>query len=133
MKLAAEEQFLVGAKEVFISSFPGNRDLGVIFEDDGTTGYFYAVNQGGESMIVVDALHIYNVDDVADKEIAVTGQIFWDEEESAAAMIINGYCHALFDFKRQAGFCRNAYPPSMTQQTEPRELTDDVIQQYFAA
>ena len=139
MKLGAEQQFLVGEPaayetETVIGSFPPSRKgLGAVFEDDGNTGYFYAVDQGGEDLEILDTLHIYNVEDVADKQLPVTAQIFWNEEESAVALILNGQCHALYDFQRHAGFCRNAFPAAKNEQAEPRELTDDLVQQYFAA
>jgi len=139
MKLGAEQQFLVGEPpagetEMVMGSFPPTREgLGAVFEDDGSTGYFYAVDQGGEDLEILDALHIYNVEDVADKQLPVTAQIFWNEEENAVALILNGQCHALYDFQRRAGFCRNAFPPAKNEQAEPRELTDELVQQYFAA
>jgi len=139
MKLGAEEKILVGQPpadetETVIGSFPSaNKGLGAVFEDDGTTGYFYAVDQGGEDLEMLDALHVYDVADVADKMLPVTVQIFWNEEENAVALILNGQCHALYDFQRRAGFCRNAFPPAQNGQAEPRELTDELVQQYFAA
>jgi hypothetical protein len=139
MNLGAEQQFLVGEPpegetELVIASFPpASKGLGAVFEDDGTTGYFYVVDQGGEDMEMLDALHIYDVADVTDKQEPVTAQIFWNEEENAVALILNGTCHALYDVKRQAGFCRNAFPEAKNGQTEPRVLTDELVEQYFAA
>ena len=36
----------------------------VVFEDDGETGYFYAVDCSGEAQTIRGALHIYNVRDL---------------------------------------------------------------------
>ncbi|TGE20293.1 DUF2251 domain-containing protein [Hymenobacter aquaticus] len=103
-----------------------------MFEDDGETGYLYALRNGAE-LEILDALHIYNVADVQDRETPVTVQVFWDVAQTTAALIIAGYCHALYDFQRQMGFCRNAFPPAKNGQTGSRELTDELVDKYFAA
>jgi hypothetical protein len=137
MILGAEEQFQVGQPEpgadnFLLSSTAANPELQVMFEDDGTTGYLYAVRDAAEAEIL-DALHIYNVADVADRDEPVTAQIFWDEPQTTAVLIIGGYCHALYDFARQRGFCRNAFPPAKNGQPGSRELTDELVEKYFAA
>ena len=80
---------------------------GIVFEDDGNTGYFYAAHteQG-----ILDALHIYNVKDVTDRDTPSTISLLWDETFDLAALEINGYIHAVFDFIAHAGYCRNAFP-----------------------
>lgn len=132
MQLGAKAKVTVGTPDTFLDSTAAAGTLGVVFEDDGTTGYFYALRPGTENAIL-DALHVYNVADVEDRQIPVTVQLFWTVTETAAALIINGYCHALYDFQRQAGFCRNAFPPAPNGQVLKRELTDELVEQYFAA
>ena len=131
MQLGAELKFLVGTPDTFLDTVNTADSAGVIFQDDGTTGYFYAIRPAAE-LLLLDALHVYDVADVADQEKPVTAQLFWNAEETAAALIINGYCHALYDFERQAGFCRTAFPPK-AEQVLARELTDELVEQYFAA
>jgi hypothetical protein len=131
MQLGAEVKFTVGTETV-CDSTAAKGSVSAMFEDDGTTGYLYAVEPGAE-MTILDAMHIYNVADVADRQVPVTAQLFWTVEETAVALIINGFCHALYDFQRQAGFCRNAFPPAINSQTFKRELTDELVEQYFAA
>ena len=130
MQLGAELKFLVGTPDTLLDSVNTADSAGVIFQDDGTTGYFYAIRPGSE-LLLLDALHVYDAVDVADREQPVTAQLFWNTEETAA-LIISGHCHALYDFQRQAGFCRNAFPPK-PEQPLPRELTDELVEQYFAA
>lgn len=132
MQLGNELKYTVGTADTYLDSTAAGGTVGVMFEDDGTTGYLYALEPGAE-MTILDALHIYNVADVADRQLPVTAQLFWTVEETAVALIINGYCHALYDFQRQAGFCRNAFPPAQNGQTLKRELTDELVEQYFAA
>ncbi|KUG06335.1 DUF2251 domain-containing protein [Solirubrum puertoriconensis] len=137
MIVGAEEQFRIGQPDAgadnwLLASKASHQEFEVMFEDDGTTGYFYAIRSKPEPEIL-DALHVYNVADVADRNVPVTAQVLWDETEGAAALVLNGYCHALFDFRQLAGFCRNAFPPPMQAQSAPRELTDDLVDQYFSA
>jgi hypothetical protein len=132
MQLGAEAKIIVGTPDTFLDSTAAAGTVGVVFEDDGTTGYFYAMRPGTEAGIL-DALHVYDVVDVADRELPATVQIFWDVTETAAVLLIGGYAHALYDFQRMAGFCRNAFPPARDGQNLKRELTDELIEQYFAA
>ena len=128
MKLGTEAKILVGTPDTFLDSTAANGTVGVIFEDDGTTGYFYAVRPGAE-LEILDALHVYDVANVTDRQLPTTVQIFWDAAETAAVLLIGGYGHALYDFQRAAGFCRNAFPPARNGQTPKRELTDELIEQ----
>jgi hypothetical protein len=137
MILSVEEKFRVGEPEPgeknrLISSAASNNEFQVLFEDDGTTGYFYALRNANE-LELLDALHIYNVADIEDREVPITAQIFWDEAQNTAVLLINGKSHALYDFQRQAGFCRNAFPPAQNGQLGSRELTDELVDKYFAA
>ena len=132
MHLGTEAKVTVGTTDTFLDSTAVGGKNSVVFEDDGTTGYFYAVRTGTEQEIL-DTLHIYDVANVTDRHIPVKIQIFWDETWTAAVLLINGHGHALYDFQRSAGFCRNAFPAARNGQTLKRELTDELIEQYFAA
>jgi len=127
MILDIEESFIVGEDTFFASDSP-TESFGVVFEDDLTTGYFYAVNKAGDSQIF-DALHIYNVEDVIDKEKPSNIKIFWTNNGLTASLLINDYCHAIFDFSNRAGYCRNGFPECNTDWAliSDRELTDDLI------
>lgn len=122
-----EETFTVG-EETFFDSSSLTTSFGVIFEDDLTTGYFYAISREPEVKIL-DALHIYNVADVIDKEKPCKIQIVWTDDELIASLLINDYCHAIFDFNNKAGYCRTGFPENNTNWAtiEDRKLTDDLI------
>jgi hypothetical protein len=108
MILDIEETFVVGEDTYFqSSSIKGNH--AVFFEDDEQTGYFYAA-ETEPSFQVLDALHIYNVIDVIDKAKPSKAQICWTDDGLKAALLINNYCHAAFDFSRKAGYSRNGFP-----------------------
>ena len=56
MRLGAELKFLVGTSDTLFDSVNAADRAGVIFQDDGTTGYFYAIEPGAE-LLLLDALH----------------------------------------------------------------------------
>jgi len=64
MRPLTVETIIVGAEAV-IDSCPANTENAVVFEDDRATGYFYALTRYSSSeMRILDAVHIYNVDNV---------------------------------------------------------------------
>ncbi|GAA4437311.1 DUF2251 domain-containing protein [Ravibacter arvi] len=101
----------------------------VVFDDNEETGYFYAISREN-GMEVLDALHIYDVASVVDKHVPSVLKILWTEDESTVFLSINDYYHAVFDFRNQAGYCRNAFPGPRSPWTEvkERELTDQLIE-----
>ena len=131
MLLDLEETFTVG-QDTFFDSVSPTTPFGVTFEDDLTTGYFYAVDTQPDLQIL-DALHIYNVADIIDKDKPSKIQIAWTDDGQIASLLINNYCHAIFDFKEKAGYCRNGFPESNGKwtQTQTRTLTDDSITALF--
>jgi identified by metaGeneAnnotator len=118
------KDFTVGMPEV-LQSFFEYVPYGVVFEDDGDTGYFYATSKDG----ILDALHIYNVEDVSDKHIPNHVLILWDDACTLAALCINDYIHAVYDFVAQAGYCRNGFPEAHGEwvKVENRVLDDELL------
>ena len=118
------KDFTVGMPEV-LQSFFEYVPYGVVFEDDGDTGYFYATSKDG----ILDALHIYNVEDVSDKHIPNHVLILWDDACTLAALCINDYIHAVYDFVEQAGYCRNGFPETDGEwvKVENRVLDDELL------
>ncbi|NCU02938.1 MAG: DUF2251 domain-containing protein [Chitinophagaceae bacterium] len=121
-----EQTFLVG-QNTFIDSVAENNNT-VVFEDDGTTGYFYAVNRN-KDLTILDSLHIYNVADIIDKNKPSIIKILWTEDLLKAFLSINNYYHAVFDFEARAGYCRNGVPNSKSGWTivKERVLTDELL------
>lgn len=121
-----ERTYKVG-QDTFIDSTAENNNA-VVFEDDGETGYFYAVDRN-KGLDILDALHIYNVADVADKDIPSTIKILWTEDLNKAILSINNYYHAVFDFQNRAGYCRTGFPAANSKWTivPDRLLTDKLI------
>ncbi len=126
-----EETFIVG-EDTFIESTSEN-NFTVIFEDNLETAYFYAVDREN-GMEVLDALHVYNVADVVDKQKPSILKIMWTADSTKSLLVINDYCHAVFDFNKKAGYCRNAFPQSNSDWTkiENRNLTDELLNELLS-
>lgn len=82
-----------------------------VFEDDGETGYFYAVERVGETPRLLDAVHIYNVRCVTDGDLESELEIRWSADGAHAALFINDVAHAVFDYAARRGCCRTGFPP----------------------
>lgn len=89
--------------------------LAAVFEDDGRTGYFYALDESLEGNPILDAVHIYNVEDISDAHIPSDVKIGWSEDSQKCVLLINGYPHAAFDFVGKNGYCRSGYPPPINK------------------
>lgn len=108
--LDKEETAIVG-EAFLVGSNSAENTFAVFFEDDGETGYFYALDEQHERPIV-DALHIYNVKDVMDRHVPSKIQIAWSNDWRKSALIVNDYVHAVFDFDQKRGYCRTGFPPA---------------------
>lgn len=128
------EQTFIPGENVFVESTAAENNYGVVFEDDTETGYFYAleISPEGEQRIL-DALHIYEVENVTGSEKPHALKIIWSTDWLKCALVINNYCHAVFDFKNHGGYNRNAFPPpNEFWTTGERTLTDEMIEEIFS-
>ncbi len=107
--LGIEEEIILGNEIVFESDSPDGL-RGVVFEDDGETGYFYARDYSAPDQLFVDALHIYNVEGVIDRDKPSTVKIIWTRDYSAAALLINQVPHAVFNFIECCGYANDPFP-----------------------
>ena len=82
----------------------------VVFEDDGETGYFYALDFSQTENPIQEAAHIYDVESVADRDRPSQVRIQWSPDQLKAGLWINGYPHAVFDFANKRGYSRNNFP-----------------------
>jgi hypothetical protein len=110
VKLVAEQEIRVGEPTVVEAASP-TPPFVVVFEDDGSTGYFYALDTSRAENPIVDALHIYNVASVTDKHRPSKVELVWSQDDLKAALLINRYPHAVFDFQARRGYCRTGFPP----------------------
>src|SRR5438093_5940102 len=89
-------------------SFDGT-GFGVVFEDDGDTGYFYATSERADK--ILDALHLYNFRDPPKPSRGDRLLIVWNPMVEKAGLFYNDRFQAIIDFKNQAGCCRSGFPP----------------------
>jgi hypothetical protein len=130
--LLREQPFTAG-DNTFIECPAEENNFAVVFEDDTDTGYFYAIEidpAGGQR--ILDALHIYNIEEVPDDERQGTIRIIWSTDWLRCALIINKECHAVFDFQNQGGYCRSEFPPPNEFWTKgERTLTPEMVFKLF--
>lgn len=105
-----KDLLLVGVETVVQSDSPIGR-YRAVFEDDGQTGYFYALDADAADNPIVSALHIYNVQSVTDKDKPSELHIVWSVDGMKAALFINSYPHAVYNFAAGVGCCRTGFPP----------------------
>lgn len=82
----------------------------VVFEDDGDTGYFYAVETPDDAAPrIIDAVFVYHSprDGAAAPEIA---EVRWSADGSRAALFLSGVAEAAFDFDSGRGYGRSGGP-----------------------
>jgi hypothetical protein len=151
--LMQERQWTPG-EDLFAESFSPESPYGVVFEDDGQTAYFYAVEKDkeGTGLRVLDALHIRETgtqpeegedfgqagsgDELAESPGAAQKpsrlQIVWSKDWMKSALVIDGLCHALFDFIAHGGYNINEFPPPNEFWTQgDRKLTMELMQKLF--
>jgi hypothetical protein len=142
-----QEQDWVPGQDLFIESFSPESRYGVVFEDDGEAAYFYAVEKDSEGMgvRVLDALHIHESgggesegqggDDKGRVDAGAKPsplKIVWSRDWMKCALVIDGYCHALFDFEAHGGYNINEFPPPNDFWSKgERKLSDELIQKLF--
>ena len=105
-----DHTFLPGEETWYPSDSPTSQ-FSAIFEDDGDTGYFYAGDRGRDEGSILDAVHIYNVRNVVDWEIDSKASIIWSADGLKAALLLNGYPHAVIDFEARRAYPRSNFPP----------------------
>jgi hypothetical protein len=118
----------IGDKLVVQMDAPSH-EVTVVFEDDGDTGYFYALAPNGSGGLeLLDALHVYNAEaDLRGTDVRL--QIEWSEDSALAGLRVNATLWALFDFTAQSGWSRSNFPPPAGQwrQGEDRPAWDDAL------
>lgn len=83
------QSFLPGDKTWYAADAPVGA-YSVVFEDDGDTGYFYAVDRRGSDMQILDAVQIYAVRNVVDRELPSTLEVRWIADGQPTALYLNG-------------------------------------------
>jgi hypothetical protein len=127
----AVEQLIEVGHEVVIEVASPNTPYLVVFEDDGETGYFYAIDASNESSPIQDALHIYNVTSITDKSKPATVQVVLSSDGEKALLLINQHPHGAFNFSTKQGFCRSAFPVPRGEWSKLGHNWNDSILEFF--
>ena len=126
----AKATFEVGTEFILDSRSPSST-FAVVFEDDAQTGYFYGLDMSRTDNAIVDAMHIYNVDNVSDKHIPSEASIVWSADGLKALLLINNHAHAVFDFEARRGYCRNGFPAPNSSWTKHSHEWDENVLRLF--
>ena len=103
------QTFQVGSEVLVAQDSPDVR-YSAFFEDDCAAGYFYALDLSRPDDMILDAVHIYNVKNIVDRDRPSMLCIVWSAEGEKCALLINGYPQAAFDFVAKRGYCRTNFP-----------------------
>ncbi len=129
LNIAATATLNVGQPLVVDADSPDGR-YAVVFEDDGATGYLYAVDMDVEDGTPVrDALRVYTVADVVDADRSSDLELGWSDDGLKALLLINDQPHAAFDFARRQGWCLTGEPAGASSSgwsAAPRAWSDEV-------
>ncbi len=129
LNIVARETLRVGHAVVVDTDSPTGR-YATVFEDDGETGVFYAIDTDVEDgNPVQDAVLVYVAADVSDAELASTLEIGWSDDGLKALLLINDQPHAAFDFERRQGWCQSGLPEAAVSKAwskAPRQWSEDV-------
>ena len=129
LKIVATHALHVGQPLVVDADSPIGR-YATVFEDDGSTGYFYAIDTDVEDgNPIQDALHVYDAASVTDAHVASTVEIGWSDDGLKVLLLINDQPHAAFDFERRQGWCQTGLPPEASASgwsKAPRQWSEDV-------
>lgn len=108
--LVGIERIITIGSRVSISSISPTREFAVVFEDDSESAHFYAVNASRDDRQILDLVNIYTVGEQFESKTSCVVRIGWSEDAWKAILAIDGYPHAVFDFRERRGYCRTNYP-----------------------
>src|SRR5579863_2485243 len=108
--MSTPHELTVGVETV-LESRPSRPPFRVVFEDDGETGYLYALDDRQDENPMVDALHIYDAEDMSDPDAPSVLRFDWSEDEAAVALVLDDHAHAFIDFEASLAMCSSDFPP----------------------
>jgi hypothetical protein len=127
----AQQTFKPG-DDTYVSSTSPVGTVATVFEDDGNTGYFYAVARSGDDIQILDAVQIYVAPDVVDRDRPSELAIIWSADGMKSALLLNDYPHAVFDFAAKRGYCRTGFPAPSSHWPDASHQWSDSAMEFFA-
>lgn len=126
------EQHLIGEAKHFGAHSPEKEHLVVIFEDDGETGYFYAMDLNQPEQAIVDSLYVYAVESIENRKEPRQFQLCWNEAGTMGFLVINGYPHAAFDFERLVGYNHSKFlMPDLSSMWSHEEISEQLVETWL--
>lgn len=127
----SEEMEFVPGNKYYLATDSKSSEFSVIFEDDGNTGYLYAVLRHGSKPEILDQMLIYtkNDKDILGKKTWIS--INWSKDNLKALLTLNGLPHAVFDFEHKRGYCLKNSSSSSKKWTSFNHQWDNDILKYF--
>ncbi|MHB1021732.1 MAG: DUF2251 domain-containing protein [Acidobacteriaceae bacterium] len=123
----------------FLSSDSHTVPWTVVFEDEGVAGYFYACDRSHERMedSILDAVLIYNVSHLGDRERNYLASVQWSKSGTQAVLYLDGNAQAVFDFDSRCGYCRTDFPNFLDERgsnwrKDSHAWSDEVLTQFEA-
>lgn len=96
-----------------VESQSSSRPFMTVFEDDGETGYFYALDLTRErGNQIVDAVQIYLVPEEPGEVNNRVLRILWSPDGDKSALEFDGAMRAVFDFPGRLACSLSEAPPS---------------------
>ena len=118
-----KEKLTIGTPLVLESDSP-SQEYGVVFEDDGETAYFYALDLSRDDNPIVDALQIYSVTGLRGARHSVA--VVWSADGLKAGLFLSDSPQAVFDFDARRGYCRTGCPEPDSRWTQHDHRWSDV-------
>lgn len=129
---AVTKETLHVGRAIVIKSVSSIGRYQAVFEDDGDTGYFYALDTSRSGNPIVDALHIYNAQSVVDRDKPSQLHIVWSVDGLKAALFLNSYPHAVYNFEERRGCCRTGFPPVAPGSNGPHDWDESQMKHFHA-
>jgi hypothetical protein len=112
--LKSKSVWRAGAPAAIESESPRG-DAALVLEDDGETGYLYAIDReqnarsiaGNRTYRIVNAVHLYNVTESLRKPQMV--ELIWTKDGRSGAAKIGGEIQAVIDFGARRSWCRSGF------------------------
>jgi hypothetical protein len=116
----------VGRPTVFEFKSPMDK-LSVVFEDDGSTGYFYALDYTRNEQPVQEVMHIYCVNKLPARDTPASLRVVWSQDGARVGLWINGAPQGVFDFAARRGYCRSNFPAPANWNSHDFAWNDDAL------
>ncbi len=130
VELVAESTIIVGKPMTLEGPSPLAK-FGVLFEDIADRLSLRTDFANEENPDRRCNAHLANVAQVADRPSHRKVQLVWSTDGLKAALLINKYPHAIFDFAARRGYCRTGFPPADERWTDFDHSRDDLAIELF--